>query len=346
MSTQKPVLARVLGEKTDRHPIWFLRQAGRYLPEYQQIRQKLSFVELCQSPTLAAEVTLQPLRRFDLDAAIIFSDILILPTILGFQLKFDAGHGPILNPTVRSPQQVAQIKLPSHVNDLHYVGEALSIVKPKLADYQTLIGFAGAPFTVASYLIEGKGSKTFTEVKRLAFNHPTAFVELQSKIAQMTFDYLVMQQQAGAEVFMLFDSWASHFSGKDYRELIFPVVSQLIDKLESHGLPTIYYPGQGVHTLYHLQDIKTRCLAIDWRTSLTQAEKILSPLGLHKTLQGNFDPQYLLGPQEFIRTKAHSILQEVDQLQVPHIFNVGHGLLPHTPIDALSYLIQCIRDYQ
>lgn len=343
----KPVLSAAVGLQPIRQPIWFLRQAGRYLPEYQEIRKKMSFVDLCRTPKMAAEVTLQPLRRFDLDAAIIFSDILILPTAMGLNLSFDSDHGPLLKPTIRSSKDMLALNDKDIAKKLDFVGEAIELVRPNLNESQTLIGFAGAPFTVASYMIEGSGSKNYSHVKQLAFNQPKTFSNLLNLIAELTFEYLHMQVKAGAEIVMLFDSWASHFSGQDYRELIFNSVATLVAKLRSHNIPVIYYPGQGSHLLSQLSGLKANIIAVDWRPSLKEADLLLQNIGESSGLQGNLDPQALSGSQNYLEQRVLNIMKEANEISSRrHIFNVGHGLLPNTPINAIEKVIDIVRSYK
>ena len=338
----KPILQALRGQKPDRYPVWFLRQAGRYLPEYREIRGNHTFLEVCHEPKLASQVTLQPLKRFDVDAAIIFSDILILPTAMGFDLTFDSGHGPVVTPPIRSADDIARVQQP-HMPKLEHVAEAIQLTKSQLAPEQAMIGFAGAPFTVASYMIEGQGSRHYTEVKKLAFNDPKAFTMLLDKISQATTRYLLMQVEAGADAVMLFDSWAGNLAAADYRRLVFPSVEAIANDLAKKDVPFIYYPGAGSDLYEELSGLSVNGIAVDWRVPLATAERRLQQAGIQCTLQGNLDPQALVGDDHFVRTKVESILSEASRLTQPHIFNVGHGLLPHTPPPALETVISCLR---
>lgn len=342
----KPLIDVALGRQSDRKPIWFLRQAGRYLPEYMAIRKKVAFTELCRSPELAAEVTLQPLRRFDLDASIIFSDILIPCTVMGQNLSFGKGHGPILEPAVRTAGDIARLRRPQVNDELGYVGEAIKLVKKQLKPHQTMIGFAGAPFTVASYMIEGSGSKTFSEVKSLRFNEPDAFVELMSFISEVTVDYLAMQVEAGAECLMLFDTWAGQMSHADYRNLVFPHVSDIIQRVKRHhNVPIIYYPGQSTDLYAELHGIQADVVAIDWRARLDRAIQTLEDVGLNVSVQGNLDPHTLASSEEVVRQCVREVLAAGANAR-GHIFNVGHGLLPHVNPEALNWVIDEVRATQ
>lgn len=343
-SSNKPLIQAALGQTPDRWPVWFMRQAGRYLPEYRAVRADVDFVTMCKSPNLAAEVTWQPLRRYDLDAAIIFSDILIPCIAMGQDLTFDKGHGPRLNAPVRSLEDVKNLKQPNASKDLGFVGDAIALTKTKLKPEQTMIGFAGAPFTVASYMIEGQGSKEFTEVKKLIFADRAVIKNLLDKIAEVTVDYLMMQVQAGADALMLFDTWAGQVSPEIYRDLVFPVTNLVLSETKRRtGVPLIYYPGQGSDRMYELAGCAADVISVDWRTRLMRAGKILKETGLNVTLQGNLDPQALLAPESQLRSMVRALKVEAKTSARAHIFNVGHGLLPHTPPESLSIVVDELR---
>lgn len=343
-SMNKPLIAAALGQQPSRYPVWFMRQAGRYLPEYREVRAGYDFVTMCQRPDLAAEVTWQPLRRYDLDAAIIFSDILIPCVGMGQTLTFDKGHGPKLDKPIRSMADVNALKTADAHKDLGYVGEAISLTKTKLKPEQTMIGFAGAPFTVASYMIEGQGSKEFTEVKKLIFTAPDVIKGLLDKLAEVTINYLGMQVQAGADALMLFDTWAGQVSPQVYKELVFPVTNRILTEVKKNtGVPMIYYPGQGSDRMYELSGCAAEVISVDWRTRLSQAGKILKGAGLDVTLQGNLDPQGLLADESTLRSMVRALKAEAKTAARAHIFNVGHGLLPHIPPESLTVVIDELR---
>jgi len=345
---EKPLIAAALGHRPSRYPAWFMRQAGRYLPEYRAIRAKVDFTTLCQSPDLAAEVTLQPLRRFDLDAAIIFSDILIPCVAMGQALSFDKGEGPVLSRPVRSAADLKALKRPDASKDLGYVGEAIAKTKASLQASQTMIGFAGAPFTVASYMIEGAGSKTFTEVKKLLFTDPSTLSGLLELIGDVTIDYLQMQVRSGADILMLFDTWAGQLTGPDYRQHVYAVTKRVLSSVRTlTGVPVIYFPGQGVDKMYELKDLEVDVISVDWRTRISAAQRALQSVGLNVSLQGNLDPQTLIAPEALLRDRVRTLLEEV-RATAPrgHIFNVGHGLLPHTPPESLTIVLDELRRFQ
>lgn len=344
-SSNKPVVAAAFGQKPSRYPVWFMRQAGRYLPEYREVRAGYDFVTMCKRPDLAAEVTWQPLQRYDLDAAIIFSDILIPCTGMGQILTFDQGHGPRLNAPIRTMNDVLALHRADADKDLGFVGDAIALTKTKLKPAQTMIGFAGAPFTVASYMIEGQGSKEFTEVKKLIFTAPDVIRGLLDKLSEVTIDYLQMQIKAGADALMLFDTWAGQVSPEVYRNLVFPITNNIIKTIKTNnpGVPMIYYPGQGSDRMYELQGCAADVLSVDWRTRLTRAGKILKEVGLNVTLQGNLDPQALLADDTTLRRLVRDIVTEAKEASRAHIFNVGHGLLPHIPPESLTVVIDELR---
>lgn len=343
-NTHKPIVEAAFGRSPSRTPLWFLRQAGRYLPEYREIRAKMSFVELCQNPKLAAEVTVQPLRRYDLDGAIIFSDILILCTALGQELTFGKGHGPLLNPPVRSKADVDGLDTSDIAKRLSYVGDAISETKKQLKAEQTMIGFAGAPFTVASYMIEGGTTKDYTQVKTLRYTDPDAFKQLLTIIADTTVDYLGMQVDAGAESLMLFDTWANQLTPADYRELVFDITQTIPERVKAKypHIPMTYYPGQASTQLFQQSGSKYDVLAIDWRMPLSRAISIIKELGLDVSVQGNLDPQLMMASPELLSRSIDTILQEGKAAR-GHIFNVGHGLMPHLQPEHIGATVELIR---
>lgn len=349
-----------------RWPVWFMRQAGRYLPEYMAIRSKMDFVELCRSPKDAAEVTLQPMRRFDLDAAIIFSDILIPCTALGQTLSFGKGHGPQLSPPVQSREVFRQLKCRDVAAELGYVGEALALTKAQLAPGKALIGFAGAPFTVGTYMIEGGSSKEFTATKSMLFRDPVLFADLMKLLRDVTVEYLIMQVKAGADALMLFDTWAGNLAPGDYARHVWPLTADLLATVrEATGVPVTYFSGQGSDRILELgaaipaatqnqlqkNPRKTfDVLSVDWRVRLSYAARLVKEAGLDVALQGNLDPQALIGPEAQIRERVRGILDEARVacdagLIRGHIFNVGHGLLPHTPPEAIAWAIDEVRKH-
>lgn len=341
---QKPLVQAAKGIKTDRIPAWFLRQAGRYLPEYRKIRSKFEFLEVCKNPALAAEVTLQPLRRYDLDAAIIFSDILVMPEAMGQRLSFDKGHGPVLSGPIRNARDLNRLSQKDLEDKLSYVGEAIKRTKKQLKDGQAMIGFAGAPITVASYMIEGGASKSHHNVKAMAWNEPETLGALQNILAEATINYCNMQVDAGADVIMLFDTWAGLFGAADYQNLVWPYIKKIAAGIKANSsTPVIYYPGQSAATLQSLEPIdQIDVLAIDWRHDLKNSISLLSKNGWNVTVQGNLDPTTLLGSKQMIQARTKQIV-EAGQSARAHIFNVGHGLIPQVPPKSLEWVIEQLR---
>lgn len=343
-NVKKPLVEAALGRHPARRPVWFMRQAGRFLPEYREVRAKVDFTTLCQTPELAAEVTIQPLRRYDVDASIIFSDILIPAVGMGQKLTFDKGEGPQLSNPVRDAASLKALKRPNADKDLGYVGDAIGLVKKVLKPEQTMIGFAGAPFTVASYMIEGSGSKTFSKVKHLMFRDTAVFKGLLDLIAEVTVDYLAMQVKAGADALMFFDTWAGNLTPEDYKIHVYPVMKQLFANVKKLGVPLMYFPGQGSDRMYELSGLGMDVVSVDWRTRLPRAAKILKETGLDVTLQGNLDPLALIAPEAVVRQRTRDLIKDVkDAGARSHIYNVGHGLTPETPPDSLIWVIDELR---
>ena len=346
-STPKTLVEVAFGRPSKRQPVWFLRQAGRYLPEYMAVRSKVDFVTLCKSPELASEVTLQPLRRFDLDAAIIFSDILIPCTAMGQTLSFDKGHGPQLSHAVTDAASLKALRVPKASQELGYVGEAIAKTVAYMRPDQTMIGFAGAPLTVATYMIEGCGSKDFTAMKRLRYSAPQVFRDLLEMLTETTVDYLSMQVKAGARALMLFDTWATSLIPQDYAAFALPQVKRICSEIKRMHpeVPFIYFPGQGSHLYLELIGLPCDVIAVDWRVRFEAAINLLSNIELDVTVQGNLDPQTLVAPRQFIEERVADIVCHGKKAR-GHIFNVGHGLLPHTPPDSLSWVIEKIRSLE
>ena len=342
----QPLLNAIQGKKQERYPLWFLRQAGRYLPEYQNLRKNRSFLELCSNSSLAAEVTLQPMKRFDLDAAIVFADILLPLIPLGQTLSFKKDHGPLLEPSIRNKDDFKRIKRNPDIKSLSYVGETISMVRSALDSSKSVIGFAGAPFTVACYMIEGQGSKNFHHCKNLAFSDPETFHGVMSLLTETTLKYLTMQAEAGCDLLMLFDSWAGALAPQDYKTYILPHMKELGLELKKLHKPVIYYPGSNPS---HAQTIDSKLcdvLHLDWRIEASDF--------IHKRrkeapscLQGNLDPQALFLPEDKLRARTKELLDQFNQdNSISHIFNIGHGLIPQTPIKSLEIVIDEVRSYK
>ncbi len=313
-----------------------MRQAGRYLPEYREVRGKTTFLGLCKTPELAAEVTVQPIRRFGLDAAIIFSDILVPVEAMGMELVFD--EGPSLPQPLKTMADVERLRVPDPTETMRFVMDAIGLVRRELPE-TPLIGFAGAPFTLASYMIEGGGSKNFEKTKALMYAEPRTWRELSSRIARTVAKHLLAQIEAGAEAVQIFDSWAGQLSRDDYLSYALPYTIEVIDELKSAGVPIILF-AKGVHSCFpELSRSGAHVLGVDWTSTL---DRVGAEVEGRVVLQGNLDPVALFGPISHIERQAQRILNEARGLK-GHIFNLGHGILPPTKPEHLGALVDCVH---
>jgi uroporphyrinogen decarboxylase len=324
------------GEAVERAPIWIMRQAGRYMAEYRAVREKVDFLTLCKTPELAAEVTLQPIDKLGVDAAILFSDILVPAEPMGFSLDFRPG--PVLDPPVRSAADVERIRIPDP-EEMSYVYLAVRILRRELERRVPLIGFGAAPFTLAAYLVEGEGSKNFDKMKGLMFGEPATAQALLEKVTETLEGYLEAQVAAGAQAIQIFDSWAGILSEADYAEFALPHAKRLIARVKKADVPVIYFALNSAHLLDAIRDCGASVAGIDWRTNLALASRRLD----HKfVVQGNLDPCVLLGPREEIARRAIRVLEQ--GAKAPgHVFNLGHGILPHTPVDNARHLVETVQ---
>jgi uroporphyrinogen decarboxylase len=327
-------------EPVDRTPVWFMRQAGRYMAEYQAIRRRHSILEICKTPELAAEVTLQPITRFDLDAAIIFADILLPLDAMGLGLEFIESKGPVLHHPIRSEEDVE--RLPAIGGEVFdYAFHAVRQTKVALADRVPLVGFAGAPFTLASYATEGGSSRDYVRTKQMMYAQPECWHRMLSKFARVVVEYLRVQIRAGVQAIQLFDSWVGCLNPSDYEEYVLPHVQAIVQSLKPEGVPLIYF-GTGTATLLTLIR-KTGCdvVGLDWRVHLDDAWKTI---GYDLAVQGNLDPIVLGAPIPEIQRRVRDILQRAGG-RPGHIFNLGHGILPHTPLDGVEATIDCVHKF-
>ncbi len=338
MSQTPPFLAACRGEPVPHTPIWVMRQAGRYLPEYRAIREEVDFLTLTKTPELAAEVTLQPIRRFGMDAAILFSDIMTPLEGMGLELEF--APGPIIANPVRSAADVDALRVADPDETVPFVMETIRILRRELPPSAPLIGFAGAPFTTFCYAVEGKGSKTFREAKAFLYGEPDAARRLLDKIADTTARYLGAQAEAGAQALMIFDSWAGILAPDTYREFALPAVQRVVAALKEHGLPLIYFPNQGATLLHAAREADVDVMGVDWRTPLSAARAALGP---ELTLQGNLDPAALFAPRAELARQVDRVLEEAGP-GPGHIFNLGHGIERTTDPDALAFLVDYVHE--
>ena len=328
------------GEEVDCTPVWFMRQAGRYMEEYRKLRKQNTLLEICANPELAQEVTLQPIRRFDLDAAIIFADILLPLKSMGVNFDFFEGEGPKIERPIRSCTDVDQLYVGDPEADLRSVFEAIGLVRDSLDSKKALIGFAGAPFTVASYMIEGSYSRNFLHTKLMMYTNPTVWGKLMEKISEVTSRYLSAQIEAGAQVIQLFDSWVGCLEPRDYQRYVLPYSKSIFDRLKAFSVPLIHF-GTGTATFLELmKQAGSTVMGVDWKTSLGEASRCL---GGDVPIQGNLDPLALLAPMDCLEEKVEKVLED-GQGCSSHIFNLGHGILPQTPIEHVEAVVEWVHD--
>lgn len=325
---------------TERTPIWIMRQAGRYLPEYRAIRKKHDFLTMCKTPELAAEVTIQPVDIVGVDAAIIFSDILVIPEAMGMHLQIHEGRGPVFAHPIKSEEDFSNLKVPDPKSDLKYVMDAISLTKKELNGRIPIIGFAGAPWTILTYMVEGHGSKSFAKVKKLIYGNPELAHKLLDKITSATAAYLSAQIEAGANLVQIFDTWAGILSPRDYQVFALRYVYQLIANIKRKDEPVIYFP-KGVHYLFHeLKECGADAISVDWTLEL---EKVRRKIGDKVAIQGNLDPTVLYADPPFIKREARKVLESFGKGE-GHIFNLGHGILPDIKPESVKELVNYVKE--
>ncbi len=334
-----PFLRACRREPTDVTPIWLMRQAGRYMPEYREVRSKVSFLELCKDPGLATEVTVTAAERLGVDAAILFADILLILQPLGFDLEFAKGEGPVIHNPIREPGDVDRVRRMADVGALDYVMRAVSSIRAALRPTTPLIGFAGAPFTLACYAIEGGGSRHYEQAKTFMYRDPGAWDELMSILVDATVLYLNAQAASGAQALQLFDSWVGTLGPDDYKRFVQPHMRRLFAALDP-TVPSIHF-GTDTSTLLELQrDAGGSVIGLDWRIDLADG---WDRLGSSVAVQGNLDPAVLFAPFEEVERHALRILERADG-RPGHIFNLGHGIMPHTPVDHVLRLVDLVHE--
>jgi uroporphyrinogen decarboxylase len=335
-----PFLKACRREPAEVTPIWLMRQAGRYMPEYRAIRAKVPFLDLCKRPDLCAEVTVTAAERIGADAAILFADILLVLEPLGFQLEFAKGEGPIIHNPVRGASDLDRVRPLDQIEPLAFVIEAVKTIRSALAPATPLIGFAGAPFTLACYAIEGGSSRHYDHAKAFMYHDPGGWNALLERLVAATALYLNAQAAAGAQALQVFDSWVGTLSPHDYSRFVQPHMARLFAQLDS-SVPVIHF-GTGTATLLELQrEAGGTVIGLDWRVSLNPTWE---ELGFDVAVQGNLDPAVLLGPPDEIRKQARRVLAQAEG-RPGHIFNLGHGVLPDTPLDNVRLLIDFVHDF-
>jgi len=333
------------GIPVDKTPVWIMRQAGRYLPEYKKTRAEAgSFLDLCKSPELASEVTIQPIRRFDLDAAIIFSDILTIPDAMGLELKFEDNRGPYFDNPLNNNDEVSVLN-DKNIDALEYVAEAIIHTKEKLNNEVPLIGFSGSPWTLSTYMVEGSATKEFRKVRSIVFNNPDMLNMLTKKLVESISKYLIMQAKAGADVLMIFDSWGGLLNTDNYINFSLNPMKQIINNLRNDKItknkPIILFTKGGGIWLNQISKSGCNAIGLDWTINISAARKIV---GENISLQGNLDPCALHGSDESIKQAASKILDDYG-FGHRHIFNLGHGIDQYVNPDNLKILINHVKEY-
>lgn len=328
-------LSAASGQDTPRAPVWMMRQAGRYLPEYRALKEKHTFWELCRTPELAAEITLQPVRRFGMDAAILFQDIMTPLPPMGLEIDFTPG--PVFKTPVRSTDAVEKLVVPDAGDIAPYVAEAIELIRAESP--VPLIGFGGAPLTLATYIVQGGGSKDYDEFRQFLRYAPGTAHALLEKLTELSIRYLRMQVEAGAQAVQLFDSWAGLHDARLYREFAAPYNARIFRALEGCGVPRLYIAVDALHLYGEIQSLPCEVVSVDWRVPLSQVRPLLPG----KTLQGNLDPAVLLAPEAVVRAETERVLQE--GLGGPHIFNLGHGIMRQTDPERVKVMLGAVRSF-
>ena len=321
-------------------PQWFMRQAGRYMAEYRAIRKHHSLVEICKKPELAAQVTIEAAEILDVDAAIIFADLLLPLEVMGLPFHFEAGEGPKIEKPIREASDIRVLRT-DRWQELGYVSEAIQQVVRHFGDKLPLIGFCGAPFTLASYMIEGGGSRNYVHTKRMMYTQPRAWSELMEKLVAVLAAYSKEQVKAGADAFQVFDSWVGCLSVEDYRDYVLPHVSGLVQELKKTGAPIIYFGTDSATLLPSMSETGADVIGVDWRIPIDEAWEKLE---YKPAVQGNLDPVLLFADQKTLRQRAHEVLRRAGG-RPGHIFNLGHGILQETPVENVKALVDFVREF-
>jgi uroporphyrinogen decarboxylase len=326
-------------EPVDVTPIWLMRQAGRYMAEYRAVRKKHSILEICKTPSIAAEVTITAAERLDVDAAIIFADLLLPLEVMGLPFRFEAGEGPVIESPLRSAKDVEALQT-HRAGELGYVSQSIAQVVKHFGTKLPVIGFCGAPFTLASYMIEGGGSRNYIHTKKMMYTQPAAWQSLMKKLVDVLAAYAADQVTAGADALQIFDSWVGCLSVEDYRQYVLPFATDLVRRLQKTGAPIIYFGTDTATLLPSMKETGAEVIGVDWRFPLDHA---WSSLNYQGAVQGNMDPVLLFAEQAEIRKRTDLILKQAGG-RPGHIFNLGHGILPETPVDNVRALVDFVRE--
>lgn len=327
-------------QPVDHTPVWFMRQAGRYMPEYRAVRKEHSLLEICKKPALAAEVTITAAEILSVDAAIIFADLLLPLEVMGLPFHFSAGEGPVIEKPVRSKEDIANLRT-DRWTELGYVSEAVALVAKHFADRVPVIGFCGAPFTLASYMIEGGGSRNYVHAKKMMYNSPADWDSLMRKLVAVTTAYSGEQVRAGADAIQIFDSWVGCLSVEDYRRYVLPHVTGMVKQLQKTGVPIIYFGTDSATLLPAMKESGAEVIGLDWRIPLDEGWQRLD---YAPAVQGNLDPVLLFADWKELKARAENVLRSAAG-RPGHIFNLGHGILPETPVDNVKDLARFVQDY-
>ncbi len=327
-------------QAVDRTPVWFMRQAGRYMAEYRAVRKSHSLLEICKKPELAAEVTITAAEILGVDAAIIFADLLLPLEVMGLPFHFSAGEGPVIEKPVRTKEDIARLRT-DRASELGYVSEAVTLVAKHFAERVPVIGFCGAPFTLASYMIEGGGSRNYVHAKKMMYNSPVAWDALMGKLVAVTTAYAAEQVRAGADAIQIFDSWVGCLSVEDYRRYVLPHVTGMVKKLQKTGAPIIYFGTDSATLLPAMKETGAEVIGLDWRIPLDEG---WARLEHGCAVQGNLDPVLLFADWGELKARAEEVLRRAGG-RAGHIFNLGHGILPETPVENVKSLARMVREY-
>src|SRR5580698_5039444 len=335
-----------LRQPVDKTPVWFLRQAGRYMPEYMAVRKHHSLLEICRTPEIAAEVTITAAERLGVDAAIIFADLLLPFTPMGLDFEFVNGEGPVVHTPIRSLEHVQALRT-DRTDDLRYVASAIGKVAKHFAapradgDTLGIIGFCGAPFTLASYMIEGSSSRNYVETKKIMYSHDATWSLLMEKLVTVLVAYAEQQVEAGADVIQIFDSWAGALSVSDYRQYCLAPTTELVRRVKALGVPVIYFGVDTASLLPTMRETTADVLGLDWRIPLDEGWRAV---GHTRAVQGNLDPITLFAPEDVLQARVNEILKLANG-RPGHIFNLGHGIVPGTPVDNVIHVVEWVKQY-
>src|SRR5580693_3142448 len=330
-----------LRKPVDRTPVWFLRQAGRYMQEYHDVRKHHTLVEICKQPDLAAEVTITAAEKLGVDAAIIFADLLLPLEPMGLPFEFQAGEGPVVHHPVRTAEEVRALRT-DRADELGYVARAIEKVASHFRDRLGIIGFCGAPYTLASYMIEGGSSRNYIETKRLMYQNPIAWGSLLDKLVAVLTEYCQLQVEAGADVIQIFDSWVGSLSLSDYRDYAFEASKRLVRAVQAMGVPVIYFGVETAGLLGEMASTGADVIGLDWRQPLDDGWRAV---GHSHAVQGNLDPITLFAPLEILEQRVKEILRSANG-RPGHIFNLGHGIVPQTPVENVQAVVRMVREFR